>query len=418
MARHSRFIHARRGLNQVQRADAAGLLATVTSDLGTGADDIFPSASASALQATGHLPIPTVNVLPSLSGTASVAGIGGSVSPPIPQETPTDSSPSSPTITPSTPDDSDSTPSPTEAAPLTNQAPPPSPTPTDTPQPTATPYKTDIETSTSVIPVTSVINVSGTESATTVWMTPLSSALGSSQSPSNAITPGGVSSGEMIAIAVASVSLLSLLILGSYLWRRRKRARKSDDEFDPPYNGEYQFSPIEDPFKYRTLPSPISTGMSKRTASPLPIHAMHAMHRDADAAKPDESHPDDPTHGSSRPSSTLSYINSLCPETSAAHFPEPPAAHLPSSRPQTPQTPTTPRSYADVVPRPLGFRPLPLPVPISPLAAAHFGHPDERASVWSVMEVGDARGTVYETLVWHGDEVLQIGSPPEYSREG
>ncbi|KAI0819348.1 hypothetical protein BC628DRAFT_1333204 [Trametes gibbosa] len=344
--------------------------------------------------------------------------MGGSVTPLTATEGTLVSPPSSPTTSQSI-SDSDTTPSATQAAPLAEQAPPP--TPTDTPQPTAIPVQTTIETSTSVIPVTSIINLSGTAATTTVWMSPLPSASDISQSQPSGVSQGRVSTGEMIAIAVACVSLLSLLILGFCFWKRRKRARNADGENPSSSDGDYQPSPVEDPFKYHSLQSTISIGMSKRTASPLPIHAMHTMHRSTEAAQPEEYHPDDPLHGSSRPSSTLSYINSLCPETTTAHFPEPPDpthAHQGVSRPQTPQASPTPKSYTGAIPRPAAFRPLPMPAPLSPFAAAHFAQPEERASVWSVMEVEDARGTLYETLVWNGEDVLEIGSPPEYSREG
>lgn len=181
-----------------------------------------------------------------------------------------------------------------------------------------------------------------------------------------------------------------------------------------PYCNEYPFSPIEDPFKLRSPSSPISLGCTKRSATPVPVPFQTGEQDRFDR------HPDAPDAAvSSRPSSTFSYINSLCPET-AALFPEPPATHpAPYSRPQTPQSPTTVRSFASARTQPgtVGFRPLPMPIQLSPLMAAHFAHPEERASVWSVMEVEDARGTIYDAYAFNGGEVLEIGSPPEYSRE-
>ncbi|OJT05177.1 hypothetical protein TRAPUB_4002 [Trametes pubescens] len=332
--------------------------------------------------------------------TASDPGFGGTSAT---FTVPTTSAPA-----PSTTDDSDFASFTTQAAPITDDN--TQFTLISSTQTTFSPDQTTVETSTSVVPVTSVISISGTEATTTVWMSPLATPK-SAQSESATSQRGGASTGVMIAIAIACAVALILSVAGFRIWRKKRRARR-DDEKPVPYSNEYPFSPIEDPFKLRSPTRPISLGCTKRSGTPVPVPA-HAIAREQDRF---DTHPDAPDPAiSSRPSSTFSYINSLCPET-AALFPEPPASF---SRPQTPQSPTTIRSFvgARTQPGTVGFRPLPMPIQLSPLMAAHFAHPEERASVWSVMEVEDARGTIYDAYAFSGGEVLEIGSPPQYTRE-
>ncbi|EIW52018.1 uncharacterized protein TRAVEDRAFT_53999 [Trametes versicolor FP-101664 SS1] len=380
--------------------------------------DPTPSTSTSAFQP--NLQIPTLN-----------SGIGaGSTATPLATASAPDFGDTSATFTvPTTSSPAPSStdiwePSTTQAAPIT--ADDTQFTPIASTQTTFSHDPTTVETSTSVVPVTSVISISGTAATTTVWLSPLASAK-SAQDESAASQGGGASTGTIVAVAIACAVALILSVVGYRLWHKKRRARRNDEK-PMPYSTEYPFSPIEDPFKLRSPTSPISLGCTKRPTTPLPAHITT---REQDQFS---LHPDAPEPAiSSRPSSTFSYINSLCPET-AALFPEPPATHpAPYSRPQTPQSPTTARSYmsARTQPGTVGFRPLPMPVQLSPLMAAHFAahpedrstwaahfaNPEERASVWSVMEVEDARGTIYDAYAFSGGEVLEIGSPPEYSRE-
>ncbi|KAI0634408.1 hypothetical protein C8Q77DRAFT_751867 [Trametes polyzona] len=363
-------------------------------------------------------------------------------------------------------------------------------TPQDTPldfqtavqqQPTFVDAPTTLDATTSFssppISITSTSMSITTANASTVWVTSLpvsatSAATTDGQAQHPSPDGGSASTAEIIASVLACGCVIVLGVIGYSLWTKRKRAKQREwaeeglqlqmkDPLSP-------LSPLEDPFKPRSPDTPTSTESSSgfssthkcgvlpyssgyipspsplRTTNAAPISFSNTSAPRPTGAQGPEADIDDADDGasaraqngadSSRPSSTLSYIDALCgPETiAAAMFPDPPpSVPLPPPthlrlrpRPGTPQSVVSVRSLHGQPLSPGGYRPLPMPLPmsvlgpLSPLAAAHLARPEERASVWSVMEVEDARGTVYEAYAtWEGD-VLDIGSPPEYSRHG
>ncbi|KAI0349892.1 hypothetical protein OH77DRAFT_1155446 [Trametes cingulata] len=300
--------------------------------------------------------------------------------------------------------DGDRTPATPAPIPSSPSDPPPLPASTVIPAPTADADSTELldptttETATSVIPVTSIISLSGTPQTTTVW---LPSSASASQDPSGAQS-GTTGVVEKIAVSVACVCALALSVLGCWLWKKRRSAKRGAVADAPTREQMHYTPPIVngDMLNNQSVTSLASGGFTTSEArEKRPMAEEFAAPR-----------------ASPRSSSTLSYINALCPEA-VSLIPDTPPSAAPAPAPASPQS-HTPRSQpimslrqSDAPSQHVRFRPLPVPVPRSSLSCA----PEERGSVWSVMEVADARDTVHDAYGGIGGEG-DMDLPPMYSR--
>ncbi|KAI0649621.1 hypothetical protein C8Q79DRAFT_1005984 [Trametes meyenii] len=274
--------------------------------------------------------------------------------------------------------------------------------------------QTTAEASTTVVSMLSTITVSdGAESTTLTSTSSTSTSIATTTGEEeNSKRTGGPSpnTAEIVAICIACLLFL-ILCVSVCLLRRRRRSTTlfplEDIESTGPYNiGDGDGIALVDYKNHSHLDHPSPLGP---TASETNPRSNDLQGRD-DAEKPDEQSHDEnvSTSQSTRSSSTLSYINSLCPEM-APLFPDPPIT-LP--------TPLPPAVPAPRVPRPQ-FRPLPMPFPLASL---------DRASVWSVMDANSTRETVHSPDLAYGDvfafyhassrngSEVDIERPPEYSR--
>ncbi|KAI0363781.1 hypothetical protein BV20DRAFT_1126047 [Pilatotrama ljubarskyi] len=253
--------------------------------------------------------------------------------------------------------------------------------------------QTTTETATAVVPVTSYISITGSTQATTVWLSGTTAVPNPSAAPSDSTAPV-----EKIVIVVACVCPVTLVLLICWMWKKRRRTKRDAVINDAPHVLSHQEPQRTFTVDNGELPSPIG--------SPFPSMGANAI-GDTQGEKPREfdEHATPPLR---RSSSTLSYINSLAPEPTSLNT-------MPPSQPQPALSPCSmpPTSLAPY--QRVGFRPLPMPAQLPPSGRTPFSGPEDRGSVWSVMEVSDARSTFHDAYGGIGGEV-DMDLPPIYSR--
>ncbi|KAI0672017.1 hypothetical protein C8Q78DRAFT_1077601 [Trametes maxima] len=277
----------------------------------------------------------------------------------------------------------------------------------------STPFfgQTTTETSTTVIPMLSTITVSdGDDSSTTLTSnssTPTSAAATAGEKDNSKRT-GGATTAEIVAICIACLLFLMLCAVFCILRQRRRAASLDpfeDSEVAASSNiGNGDDVALGDYKNYSPFESSVRLNHTVSETNSTPNH----LRNDDDDVRTDEQG-NDGSHSTSqsmRSTSTLSYINSLCPEM----------APLSTESPVTLPAPTLP-TISMPVPR-TQFRPLPMPFPLASL---------DRASVWSVMDANSTGETANSPDLAYGDvfalyhssrngSEVDIERPPEYSR--
>ncbi|KAI0363779.1 hypothetical protein BV20DRAFT_975246 [Pilatotrama ljubarskyi] len=270
---------------------------------------------------------------------------------------------------------------------------PPSSSDSDAPDSTLVLGPTTSETAISVPSVTSVSSLSRTPQITTVW---LASSASPTQDPSGARS-GTTETVERIVVAVACVCVLALFPMACWRWKKRRNRKGAASAGGTPGAVMQEQLPHTSAVTDSDILAPTgflsggATVIEAREKSPAEI--------------------EDPSASLSPGSSgTLSYTDALCPNSppltpNSLAGPAPQQSHITSSQPVTSLRPSdTPYQH-------VRFRPLPVPIPRSGLSCP----PEERGSVWSVMEVADAHDSVHSVYGGIGAEA-EMDPPPVYSR--
>ncbi|KAI8989218.1 hypothetical protein BD414DRAFT_329843 [Trametes punicea] len=290
---------------------------------------------------------------------------------------------------------------------------------------TSLPPQTTTQMATTLISVVFTVSVSGPlEATTTVDLAPTVDPSASQSQSQNQLAAPALNNGEIAAICLASAFVLVLLAL---IWRTLKRgererndaaAQLETDVHFPVQDGEGTFSSVNidvEAVVYHDVetshrePYP---SLTTRRGVMVGSEGSEEKHDTLPASESRESLIGPAP--SVRSSSTLSYINTLCPET----------AESPTTVRALPPVPSYDQGGVPPHAQVVGSRPLPIPVPVSPFPSIYV--PEERTSVDSRLFVdprepmtGNRENTPvllgYRGLAY-GVADSRDGQPPEYSR--
>ncbi|CDO68434.1 hypothetical protein BN946_scf184707.g15 [Trametes cinnabarina] len=295
---------------------------------------------------------------------------------------------------------------------------------------------TQVETTLVSVPYTVSVPESSTTNATISLVTTSTSLSSPDQSGAQQVPGTGLTDGQVAAVGSGAGSIIVLFLLLCWWGKRRKRDKRSSADEEPGLN---DVGPNERRSPVTIVPDVQAAFNSDldATSQPSPVHSVSNSAEtgtrvgtlESIEEEKDETYPVNSSRESLigpelsvRSSSTLSYINTLCPETAESPSTTAAARVLPLVPTYDASRASQPGTYTPPAPVTVGFRPLPRPVAPTPFTSMYV--PEERASLDSAA-YGSVEATVSLYSLYDGGVVRYTGGvytesadgqPPEYSR--